>query len=114
MIEPFNYACSDYHPLNGGDMRRRKFIWLLLTALAISLHLPGTSHARSLYWSPYRYWWGDHTFRQKHQHGHKKSEFNREGSVQKCCKRVQKAFKRRRKGAAPPHHLDRRPADLAL
>ena len=55
-------------------MRRRKFIWLLLTALAISLHLPGTSHARSLYWSPYRYWWGDHTFRQKYQQGHKKSD----------------------------------------
>ena len=55
-------------------MRRRKFILLLLTALAISLHLPGTSHARSLYWSPYRYWWGDHTFRQKHQQGHKKSD----------------------------------------
>jgi L,D-transpeptidase-like protein len=53
-------------------MRRRKFIWLLLTALAISLHLPGASHARSPYWSPYRFWWGDHTFRQKHQREDKK------------------------------------------
>ena len=71
-------------------MRRRKFIWLLLTALAISLHLPGTSHARSLYWSPYRYWWGDHTFRQKHQHGHKKSDSTEKARSKNAAKETSK------------------------
>lgn len=67
-------------------MRRRTFIWFLLTALAISLHLPGTAHARSLFWSPYRYWWGDHTFRQKHQHGYKKHDSTKKAQPQNASK----------------------------
>ena len=43
MAKLFRYPCSRHHPLKyGADMRRRQFIWLLLTALAISLHLVGT------------------------------------------------------------------------
>jgi L,D-transpeptidase-like protein len=71
-------------------MRRRKFIWLLLTALAISLHLPGTSHARSSYWSPYRFWWGDHTFRQKHHREHKKPESTKRAPSQDAAKGASK------------------------
>jgi hypothetical protein len=51
--------------------------WLLLTALAISMLSVGTSHARSLFWPQHRYWWGDHTFRHKHQHGHTKSDLTK-------------------------------------
>ena len=71
-------------------MRRRKFICLLLTALAISLHVPGTSHARSLYWSPYRSWWDDHTFRQKHQRGYKKPESTKRAPSQDASKDASK------------------------
>lgn len=53
-------------------MRRRAFIWLPLAALAIGLSLAGTADARSLYWGPYRSWWGDHTFR--YQYRHKKTD----------------------------------------
>ena len=53
---------------------RRQFIRLPLMALAISLCLAGTSQARSFYWSPYGYWWGDHTFRQSYHRGYKKPD----------------------------------------
>ena len=72
-------------------MRRRKLIWLLLTALAISLHLPGTSHARSPYWSSYGFWWGDHTFRQKHQRAHKKPESTKRAPSQDASKDASKS-----------------------
>ena len=92
MTKPFHCPCSrHYHLLNPGEiMRRRKFIWLLLTALAISLHLPGTSHARSPYWSPYRFWWGDHTFRQKHQRANKKPESTKRAPSQDASKDASK------------------------
>ena len=69
---------SPHRPLkSGADMRQRKFTWLVLTALAISMHLAGTSHARAQYWSPYRSWWGNHTFWQKHQRGYKKPDLRK-------------------------------------
>jgi lipoprotein-anchoring transpeptidase ErfK/SrfK len=63
-------------------MRRRKFIWLVLTALAIGLHWAGSSEAQAQYWSaykfqywsPYRSWPGDYRFRQRYQRGHKKPD----------------------------------------
>jgi lipoprotein-anchoring transpeptidase ErfK/SrfK len=54
----------------------RKFTWLVLTALAISMHLAGTSHAWAQYWSPYRSWWSDHIFRQ-YQRGYKKPDLRK-------------------------------------
>ncbi|MGA9455995.1 MAG: L,D-transpeptidase [Pseudolabrys sp.] len=73
---------SPHRPLkSGGDMRRRKFIWLLVTVLATSMHLAGTSDARAQYWSPYRSWWGDHTFRQKYQRGYKKSDVTKKARL---------------------------------
>ena len=69
-----------------GNMRRRQFIGLLLTAFAISMHLVGTAHARTQYWSPYRSWWGDHTFRQKHQHKQTKPDSTKKAQPQKASK----------------------------
>ena len=69
-------------------MRQRKFTWLVLTALAISMHLAGTSHARAQYqyWSPYRSWWGDHRFWQKHQRGYKKPDLTKKAQPQDAVK----------------------------
>ena len=53
--------------------------------------LAGTAHARSQYWSPYRFWWGDHTFRQKHQHGHKKPDSTKKAQSQDAVKDLSKA-----------------------
>jgi lipoprotein-anchoring transpeptidase ErfK/SrfK len=72
-------------------MRRQRYIWLLLTTLAISLQLAGTSQARSPYWSPYRFWWGDHTFRQKHQRVHKKPESTKRAPSQDASKDASKS-----------------------
>jgi lipoprotein-anchoring transpeptidase ErfK/SrfK len=55
-------------------MRRRTFIWLLVTAFAVSLHLAETAHAQYRYWSPYRSWSGDYPFRPKYQRGYKKPD----------------------------------------
>ena len=78
-------------PLKSGvDMRRRKLLWLLLTALVISMQLAGTSHARSLYWSPYRSWWGNQTFRPKHQHGHKIPDSTNQAQSQDASKGASK------------------------
>jgi len=71
-------------------MRRQRYIWLLLITLAISLQLAGTSQARSPYWSPYRFWWGDHTFRQKHQREHKKPESTKRAPSQDASKDASK------------------------
>ncbi len=71
-------------------MRRRKFIWLLLMALIISLHLVGTSYARSQYWSPYGSWWGDRTFRPKHQHGREKPDSTNQDRSQDTSKSASK------------------------
>jgi hypothetical protein len=60
--------------------------WLLLTALAFSMLSVGTSHARSLFWPQHRYWWGDHTFRHKHQHGHTKSDLTKKPQFQDTSK----------------------------
>ena len=71
-------------------MRRRQFILLLLTALAVSLLLAESSDARPQYWSPYRSWWGDHTYRYKHQRGHKKSESTKKVQPQHISKDASK------------------------
>ncbi len=71
-------------------MRRRKLLWLLLTALVISMQLAGTSHARSLYWPPYRSWWGNQTFRPKHQHGHKIPDSTNQAQSQDASKGASK------------------------
>jgi lipoprotein-anchoring transpeptidase ErfK/SrfK len=82
----FQYPCSRHHPLKyGADMRRRQFILLLLTALAISLHLVGTAQARP-YWSPYRSWSGDYPFRQKYQYRYKKPDSTKKAQPQGTSK----------------------------
>jgi hypothetical protein len=72
-------------------MRRRGFTWFLLTVLVVSLHLAGTSHARSQYWGPYRSLWIDHTFRPKHQYRHKKSDVPRKDQSDASSKGALKA-----------------------
>lgn len=72
-------------------MRRQQYIWLLLTTLAISLQLAGPSQARSPYWSPYGFWWGDHTFRQKHQRTYKKPESTKRAPSQDTSKDASKS-----------------------
>ena len=79
-------------------MRRQRYIWLLLTTLAISLQLAGTSQARSPYWSPYGFWWGDHTFRQKHQRAHKKPESTKRAPSQDASDTSKGASKDAAKG----------------
>src|SRR6187399_2948833 len=75
---------------SGGDMRRRNFIWLLLTVLAISLHWAGTAHAQYRYWYPYRSWSNDYPFRQQYQRGYKKSESTRKAKPEKASKDTSK------------------------
>lgn len=72
-------------------MRRQRYIWLLLTTLAISLQSAGTLQARSPYWSPYGFWWGDHTFRQKHQRAYKKPESTKRAPSQDASKDASKS-----------------------
>jgi lipoprotein-anchoring transpeptidase ErfK/SrfK len=72
-------------------MRRQRYIWLLLTTLAISLQSAGTSQARSPYWSPYGFWWEDHTFRQKHQRAYKKPESTKRAPSQDASKDASKS-----------------------
>lgn len=67
-------------------MRRRRFIWLLLTVLAVSLPLAGSGHAQYQYWSPYRSWSGDYPFRQQYRRGYKKAESPRKSQPEKASK----------------------------
>jgi lipoprotein-anchoring transpeptidase ErfK/SrfK len=86
------YACHYHRLKSGGDMRRRKFIWLLLTVLAVSLPLAGSAHAQYQYWSPYRSWhqyrsWsGDYPFRQQYRRAYKKAESPRKSQPEKASK----------------------------
>ena len=54
------------------------------------MHLAGTSDARAQYWSPYRSWWGDHTFRQKYQRGYKKPDLTKKAQPQADSKGASK------------------------
>ena len=71
-------------------MRRRKFIWLLLTAFGMSLHLAGTAHAQYRYWNPYRSWSNDYPFRPQYQREFKKSEPTRKAKSEKASKDTSK------------------------
>ena len=71
-------------------MRRRELTWLLLTALAVSMHLVGTSHAQSPYWAPYRSSWGDHRFRPYYQHKYTRPDPTTKARSQKASKDVVK------------------------
>ena len=48
---------------------------LILAAVAVCL-LPAESpsHARSFFGPPYGFWWGDHQFRSRHKHQHKRAK----------------------------------------
>ena len=60
---------------------------LILAALAICLLSAGTpSHARSLFWSQSRFWWGDYQFRHKRQHKHTKSDLTKKRHFQDASK----------------------------
>ena len=59
---------------------------LLLIALATSMLSVGTSHARAQYWGPYKSWRVDHTFREKHQHGHEESDLTKKAQSQDASK----------------------------
>jgi len=71
-------------------MRRRKFIWLLATALGISLHLAGTAHAQQRYWYPYRSWSNNYPFLPQQQRGYKKSESTKKAKSEKASKEASK------------------------
>lgn len=71
-------------------MRRRKLTWLLLTALAVSMHLVGTSHAQSPYWAPYRSSWGNHGFRQYYQPRYTRPDSTKKARSQKDPKDIAK------------------------
>jgi lipoprotein-anchoring transpeptidase ErfK/SrfK len=71
-------------------MRRRKFIWLLLAALALSPVSVGTAHAQYRYWYPYRSWSNDYPFRPKYQRAHKKPDSTKKAQSQKSSKDVSK------------------------
>jgi hypothetical protein len=60
---------------------------LLLAALAICKLSAGTpAHARSVFWPQFRFWWGDHHFRHKHQHKQTKSDLTKKPQVQDAPK----------------------------
>lgn len=60
---------------------------LLLAALAICMLSAGTpSHARSLFWPQFSYWWGDHQFKHKHQHKRTKSDLTKKPQFQDASK----------------------------
>jgi L,D-transpeptidase catalytic domain len=69
-----------------GRIMARFMRGLLLTALAICMLSVGTSYARSQYWGPYKSWRGDHTFREKHQLGNKKSNSTKGAQSQEASK----------------------------
>jgi hypothetical protein len=69
-----------------GRIMARFMRGLLLTALAICMLSVGTSYARSQYWGPYKSWRGDHTFREKHQLGNKKSNPTKGAQSQEASK----------------------------
>jgi len=77
-------------------MRRRKFIWFLLTVLAVSLPLPGTAQAQYQYWSPYRSWhqhrsWSDdYRIRETYQPRREKSDSTRKAQSRGASKDVAK------------------------
>src|SRR5690242_6457032 len=71
-------------------MRRRAFIRLLPAVFAISLLSAGPSHAQSPYWSPYRSWWGDQTFRQRYREDTKKPEVKKKDWSEHTSKSVAK------------------------
>ena len=60
---------------------------LLTAALAVCMLSAGTpAHARSPFWPQFRFWWGDHHFRHKHQHRHTKSELAKKPQSQDASK----------------------------
>jgi hypothetical protein len=60
---------------------------LILAALAICLLSVGTpSHARSLFWSQSRFWWGDYQFRHERQPKHTKSDLTKKHQFQDASK----------------------------
>src|SRR4029079_7171582 len=86
------YACHYHRLKSGGDMRRRKFIWLLIMVFAVSLPFAGSAHAQYQYWSPYRSWhqyrsWSrDYPFRQQYRRAYKKAESPRKSQPEKASK----------------------------
>jgi len=60
---------------------------LLLAALAVCMLSAGTpADARSPFWPQFRFFWGDHHFRHKHQHRHTKSDLAKKPQSQDASK----------------------------
>src|SRR5215475_14112570 len=60
---------------------------LLLAALAVSVLSAGTpAHARPPFWPQFKFWWGDHHFRHKHQHKRTKSDLAKKPQSQDASK----------------------------
>jgi hypothetical protein len=60
---------------------------LLLAALAVCVLSAGTpAHARSPFWPQFKFWWGDHHFRHKHQHKRTKSDLAKKPQSQDASK----------------------------
>ena len=59
---------------------------LLLAALAVCVLSQGNAHARSLFWTQYGSWWGNHAFRHKHQPRHTKSDLAKKTQAQDAAK----------------------------
>src|SRR5262245_27310036 len=60
---------------------------LLLAGLAVSVLSAGTpAHARSSFWPQFKFWWGDHHFRHKHQHKRTKSDLAKKPQSQDASK----------------------------
>ena len=95
IVRRFHYYLTIAIP-SGGIMRRRNFIWFLLTVLAISLPLSGTAHAQYQYWSPYRSWhqyrsWpNDYRFKETYQPRRQKSDSTRKAQPGEASKNVAK------------------------
>ena len=118
MAKLFRYSCSRHHPLKyGADMRRRQFILLLLTALAISLHLvglprpgprigPRTDPGRVIIHSGKSTTTDTKNLIQQRRLSPKARQKTRQKALKGRCKG-------RGEGAAPNHCLDRGSADLA-
>src|SRR5262245_59793384 len=71
-------------------MRQRKFIWLVLAALAVSLHLPEPAHAQYRNWYPYRSWSNDYPFWPQQRRGYRKSESTKKAKSEKASKDASK------------------------
>jgi len=67
-------------------MTPRAFIPLLLTAFAISLLSAAPSRAQSPFWSPYRSWSGDQTFRQRYRQDTKKPDVIKKNRSERASK----------------------------